>query len=215
MLVKEHATTVEIKSFQTKMTMVTMASNFIAYFNYHKDEILDKMSEFEERDSGWTLTRIIRVELNMYKCDALKGSNHFELPEKLKHKKAVINVENDDVYCFKWAILSRFHTSAKPQRCSSYGVDISSDTFYVGGGIIKLDFSGLNFPMKIEDIKKFTALNHHISLNVFGYDAKDNKVFGPLFSEGEEKEIHINLLYVDGPTAYVPGHFVWIRNMSR
>ncbi|XP_051864304.1 uncharacterized protein LOC127566313 [Drosophila albomicans] len=61
---------------------------------------------------------------------------------------------------------------------------------------------------------EFTKRNPHISLNVFGYDEESDKIIGPLYCDGVEMRIHINLLFVDGPTAGIHGHYVWIKNIS-
>ncbi|XP_051864357.1 uncharacterized protein LOC127566371 [Drosophila albomicans] len=68
--------------------------------------------------------------------------------------------------------------------------------------------------MEIRKIKEFTQRNPHISLNVFGYDEESDKIIGPLYCDGVEMRIHINLLFVDGPTAGFHGHYVWIKNIS-
>ncbi|XP_051864246.1 uncharacterized protein LOC127566263 [Drosophila albomicans] len=68
--------------------------------------------------------------------------------------------------------------------------------------------------MEIRKIKEFTQRNPHISLNVFGYDEESDKIIGPLYCDGVEMRIHINLLFVDGPTAGIHGHYVWIKNIS-
>ncbi|XP_062141781.1 uncharacterized protein LOC133849675 [Drosophila sulfurigaster albostrigata] len=46
-----------------------------------------------------------------------------------------------------------------------------------------------------------------------GADESD-KIIGPLYCDGVEMRIHINLLFVDGPTAGIHGHYVWIKNIS-
>ncbi|XP_051862876.1 uncharacterized protein LOC117574148 [Drosophila albomicans] len=212
MLIKEYDIQQEIKSFQSTMSQVTTGSDFTRFFELHKNVIDAKMSEFQEKDSGWTLTRIIRLELNVYKCDPTKGSNHFELPLKLKNRKAVVNVQNKDAFCFKWAIISALKPISRSYHCNSYGVEITSPIIEVNN--IKIDFNGLTFPMEIRKIKEFTQRNPHISLNVFGYDEESDKIIGPLYCDGVEMRIHINLLFVDGPTAGIHGHYVWIKNIS-
>nr|XP_041633518.1 uncharacterized protein LOC121503284 [Drosophila kikkawai] len=68
--------------------------------------------------------------------------------------------------------------------------------------------------MKIKSIDNFVLQNPHISVNVFGYDEEKDTVYGPLYSNGMEKENHVNMLFLDGPTPDNYGHYMWIKNMS-
>lgn len=72
------------------------------------DVIKTKMSEFQERDSGWTLIQIKWLDLNINKASPIPGSHHITTPLELARKKACINVKNDDVYCFKWSLVAAF-----------------------------------------------------------------------------------------------------------
>ena len=42
--------------------------------------------------------------LNIAKYEPLKGSSYIPLPEVLAHKKAIINVKNQDQECLRWAL---------------------------------------------------------------------------------------------------------------
>ncbi|KAK9680514.1 Recombination endonuclease VII [Popillia japonica] len=64
------------------------------------------MSEFQERDSGWTLVNILYLEVNFNKYNPMRGSSYIDLPPTIKKKKAVINLQNFDNACFAWAITS-------------------------------------------------------------------------------------------------------------
>ena len=55
-----------------KMSLVTKADNIKEIFRKQIEEISTKMSEFEERDSGWTLSRIVRAEININKSSLVK-----------------------------------------------------------------------------------------------------------------------------------------------
>ena len=70
-----------------------------------------------------------------------------------------------------------------------------------------LNFDGINFPMKMKDIKKFEQQNPQISVNVFGYE--DKKIFPLRISEMAEREHDVNLLLLENE------HFVLINDLSR
>ncbi|KAK9728846.1 hypothetical protein QE152_g16977 [Popillia japonica] len=79
------------------------------------------MSEFQERDSGWTLCKILHIEVNINKYNPMRASGFIDLPQQIKKKKAIINVQNNDQACFAWAITSALRIPVGlPQRTSSY-----------------------------------------------------------------------------------------------
>ena len=54
-----------------------------------------------------------------YKTGELNGSNYVKIPLR---SSAILNVENDDQYCFIWSILSHLHPCSNnhPNRVSNY-----------------------------------------------------------------------------------------------
>lgn len=64
------------------------------------------MKDFQERDSRWALQEILHLKLHINKYTPILGSSYIDLPEDIKKKNAIINVKNNDVYCFLWAIIS-------------------------------------------------------------------------------------------------------------
>lgn len=147
-------------------------------YNIMKQHIILKTDTFQERDSGWTLTRILYLEVNINEYQPLKGSNYIPLPNKLKSKLACINVQNNDIFCFKWSIISAVNPAVKhSERDSSYNIhDITSDVIQLSNNFT-LNFNSLSFPLKIQDISKFEVLNQNISVNVFGWE--EDHIVGP------------------------------------
>ena len=66
----------------------------------------EQIPELELRGTGMKLQRVSTLELQMGRFKPLKGSSFFPLPEPLAAKKAIVNVQNKDQGCFKWAVLS-------------------------------------------------------------------------------------------------------------
>jgi len=67
-LLKKEKERIEIKSFQSKMTIISAYSNIENEYNEHMEKMLVMMEEFQERDSGWTLLHLIRLEMNINQC---------------------------------------------------------------------------------------------------------------------------------------------------
>ena len=111
---------------------------------------------------------------------------------------ACINVTNRDTQCFKWAVLSALHPAdTHSNRLTKY-------TQYAD----ELDFSGIDFPVKREDIAKFERQNN-ISITLFGYE--DKQLF-PIYVSQHGSKIHIDLLlFSDEHTS----HYVWVKNRNR
>lgn len=86
------------------------------------DEILKSVENTAIQGSEFTLSRIIKLDVQICSYDPLKGSSFIETPKKLKQKKALVNVKNiNDDMCFKWSVLSALHPAAKnPLRLQHY-----------------------------------------------------------------------------------------------
>lgn len=110
MLVKDEVEcTIDLKSHQTKMTIMSSTAtvdDISKAFADHCDLLLKKMSEFQERDSGWTLVEVAHLDINTNKYEAIKGNQYISLPPEILQKHACVNIKNLDEYCFKWAIIS-------------------------------------------------------------------------------------------------------------
>ncbi|XP_065354937.1 uncharacterized protein LOC135949334 [Calliphora vicina] len=199
-----------VQTFQTKMKDVFYIKDFEEVFLTEINSIVHKMEEFQTRDSGWTLVQLIKVELNLNKYQPLKGSSFIPLPKQILVKRACINVQNKDDYCFKWALISAIDLTKNSCRTTSYKINICDTTINCKGYC--LDFKGLQFPLKLNDIAIFEENNPTISINVFGCEPEKYKIVGPYYKTKGRKVKHVNLLFLQENTN---GHYVYIRNMSR
>lgn len=208
-------TPLEVKTFQTKMESIFNINDFNKVFPLKINAIKKKMEEFQERDSGWTLVQIIKLKVNLNKYQPLKGSTYIPLPQKLSVRKACINVENNDQFCFKWAVVSAmFNLNKNANRTSSYPINIRSTNIMINS--INLNFEGLCFPLQIRDVEIFENLNQSISINIFGYDEEENIIIGPYYKTKEVKTHHINILFLQKEiNSTNTAHYVWIKNISR
>ncbi|KYM93653.1 hypothetical protein ALC62_15744 [Cyphomyrmex costatus] len=112
-------------------------------------------------------------------------------------KRAVINVQSKDTACFAWSVVAALHPAKKNvERKSSYSHYLSV-----------LNLTGIEFPMTLNQIKKFENLND-ISINV--YAIEDGIV--PIRLADRKRNKHVNLLYVQDD---IEGHFALINNLSR
>ena len=60
-------------------------------------------------EGGFSLDKIMRLYVNFHRLALIRGSSYIELPEWIQNKKAVINPQNKDEECFKWAVIEALH----------------------------------------------------------------------------------------------------------
>ena len=186
-------------SFKTNNRRVLLADHVQKIVEEAFSKLLKEKSEFQAKGSGWNLSNVIGLELRINRYSPLRGSTFIELPEKIKKTKAVINVRNDDPYCFKYAVWAK-NIEKDPQRISKY----DTGSFYNG-----YQWDCIEYPVDLKDICKFERVNN-ISINVFALDEK-NYIY-PLKIVDYEKEDHRDLLYI---TNEETAHYCYIKNFSR
>ena len=163
--------------------------------------IKERIQNFNQRGSNWRFQRVLSLDIHFTDFQPLRGSTFLPLPSKIKTKKAVINMKNDDDdQCFKWSVVRALNpVDVHPERVSKELKDQSE----------RLDWSGLKFPVKLDQIVIFEKFNPQISINVFGFEG----VVYPLrLSKRSEREQTINLLLIsDGEKQ----HYCLIKSLSR
>lgn len=193
----------------SKMKLATFADDVEILLNDQIDIIKNKMSEFQERDSGWALQKILKLHININKTNLTRGSQYINTPNTLASKKACLNIENHDEYCFKWCMVAALSpTPINSNRTTSYNINICSEIIHLENGII-LNFENMEFPLTLQKVKVFEKKND-ISVNVFGYE-KD-EIVGPYHLTKNEKDVHVNLMLLHNNGRY---HYILIKNMSR
>lgn len=200
----------------TEMERLTRADDIYSVIRGHNELIIKKMSEFQERDSGWTLVELKWLDLNINKASPIPGSAFIKTPKELAAKKACLNIKNNDDFCFKWCIIAAFFEGdgLHLNRPNKYKIQNISDNIIrlVCGKI--LNFTGMQFPTEIREVAIFEKKNSDISVNVFGYDRKSKDVIGPFYITKEEKTNHINLLLLESECGE-KFHYILVKNLSR
>lgn len=204
----------ELKFFNTNNTVILRSTNLQEWFNENvQGKVLSKVEDFQEKDSGWSLVEILNLTVNINKYVPLGGglSTYVEVPEAIKRKKAVVNIENNDSYCFLWSVMAALHpVKNNVNRMSSYQ-HFSSE----------LEYEGLDFPMNFKDIPRFEKMNE-LTINVYSiekdYRTKDYHTV-PIYLSREKSDkpaIHLLLLETNINSAENEVyHFAWIKNLSR
>ena len=64
-------------------------------------ELGERIENFIQDGSVWQLGSLKTLWLDIAQYKPLKGSSYIPLPDVLKHKKAIINIKNDDDHCLR------------------------------------------------------------------------------------------------------------------
>ncbi|CAH3178524.1 unnamed protein product [Porites lobata] len=123
---------------------------------------------YTEKGSGWYFKEVDKVEIHTVEFNPAKGSSYINLPDWIKNKKAIVNIQNKDDKCFLWCILRYLHPKETHEEKIK---DLEKYEF-------SLKTKGITFPMKLKDISKFEKLNPELpGINVF---SDDNMIIYPL-----------------------------------
>jgi len=188
------------KSVNTKNFELFRTSDLREWYERRVIEpTLTALEEFQERDSGWALSRILDLTVNINKYNPMRAGCNIKLPREIMLKRAVVTVQSKDNTCFAWAVVAALYPAENhTERTSSY-------PYYK----TVLNFENIEFPVTLNQIKKFELLNG-ISINV--YTIEDKNIV-PIRLTEHKKDKHVNLLYIQESQDI--GHFVWIKNLSR
>ena len=162
--------------------------------------IEERIQNFNQRGSNWRFQRVLSLDVHFTDFQPLRGSTFLPLPRKIATKKVVINMKNDDDQCFKWSVVRALNPVEKNSERITNELKEQSE---------RLDWSGLKFPVKLDQIVIFEKFNPQISINVFGFE---DRVVYPLRLSKRKNEQTINLLLIsDGEKQ----HYCLIKSLSR
>ena len=130
-----------------------------ALINQFVDEVKGEIEAWSERGFGWIMDKILEAFINVAQYQPMRGGSYMELPGKLKNKKAVLNIQNRDNECLRWAIRAAlFRPRGHMRRTSSYPTEDG------------LNFMGIDFPTPVSQIDRLERQNPNLAINVFGWE---------------------------------------------
>jgi hypothetical protein len=187
-------------SFKTKNLPIFNKSEVDSIITKQFEKLRNEESEFYGKGSGWSLVCIEGLMLRINRYKPLRGSSHLNLPKSIIDKRAVVNIKNKDLQCFKWSILCKYVTGRDRDRLDDRYKKIQN----------KYDFSMIEFPTDpLRDVAKFERAND-VSVNV--YVLKDNLEIKPLKVCAVEKADHFDLLFLKNENTQ---HCCYISDFSR
>ena len=188
--------------FHSAIKIILEGTDLEEVFNEMVDEIETAIQKTENAEgSGWTLESIENIKLYTANWDPLNAGSYIDLPEFLKNKKAIINMQNQDHECFKWCVLRALNPKDNHPERVDKDLKSKQDT---------LNMQGIRYPVSFRDIDRFESQNLNISISVMGYN-KDERVYPLKVSKYTGCEHDITLLLIkDGEKS----HYCLVKNMS-
>ena len=198
-------------AFNSRMTNVHRGGDL--------DQIVDEMiahMKMQIKNPGLLNSRfrfdaVLFLDVNSHRLNLTRGSSYLPLPDWLARKKAIINPQNDDEECFKWAVItaSKWMDIKFNPECMS-NVRKFADNY---------DWSGLRFPVSIKDIDVFETKNN-VSVNVLAVEDRDiyihrklQSLIGAKSAESNyRRDCEINLLLIFEDDRW---HYTAIKSLSR
>ena len=167
-------------------------------------DLASQLDRFTNQGSGWSLDSVSSFIVNISLYRPLSpGSSYIESPVFIKNKRAVVNVENNnDNECFKWAVLSALYPSSGDPRTLKQYKKFEH----------KFNWTGLRFPLPLNQIRRFENNNQSLTVNVYIYKPEEGDGIIPVYlTKHQVRSRHIDLLLLsDGPNT----HYTCSRNMS-
>ena len=119
-------------------------------------QLVYQILQQEMKDSGWRFDKINSVTIYFYQTGIMNGSNYIKIPLR---SNAILNVENNDKYCFLLSIIAGLH----PCNINHPNIVSNYRQYYDELKIQGFDFTN---GFKCSDVHKFNELNY-LSVNIF------------------------------------------------
>jgi len=148
---------IAVKTIATRNHSLLPATDLREWYdNRVIDDIMTSLEEFQERDSGWALSRILDLTVNVNRYNPMRAGCYVRVPREIQMKRTMVNVRTNDEVCFAWSVIAALYPVNRNSERSSRYPHYST--------VLKLEDCEL--PMTLNGIGRFERLNE-ISVNVY------------------------------------------------
>ena len=151
-------------AFNSRMTDVHQESDLEQIVDGMIAHIMTQIENPALLNSRFRFNEVIFLDINFHRLNLTRGSSYIPLSDRLARKKAIINPQNNDEECFKWAVITALEWSNikfNPEHISN--LRKFADNY---------DWSGLKFPVSTKDIGGFEIRNN-VSINVLAVEGRE------------------------------------------
>ena len=79
-------------------------------------KIIEDLEVYQKNGSGWYFNEVVQLEIHTVDFNPTEGSSYIPLPDWIKNKKAIVNIENKDEKCFLWCILRYLYSKERDEE---------------------------------------------------------------------------------------------------
>ena len=115
-----------------------------------KSQLEHQIQIQQTKESGWIFEKINSMKISIYKTTELDGTSYVRIPLR---SNAILDVQNNDKYCFIWSILASLHPCehTHPSRVNNYSQYFNDLNFQY------FDFTN---GFKCSDVHRFNEINN-------------------------------------------------------
>ena len=186
-------------AFNSRMTNVYNLSDMDEIVNEMIAHIKEQIENPALLNSRFIFDDVLFTNVDFHQLNHTRGSSYLPLPNWVARKKVIINQKNEDQKCFKWAVI----TASRWEEINNNPERISKLKRFEKD----FDWSGIEFPVSIKDIKKFKSRNQ-ISINLLAIEGEQIYIC----RKGGNYERIINLMLITGNNMK---QYVAIKSFSR
>ena len=160
--VKDEVEQVEL-AFNSRMLAVYNFSDMGEIVSEMIECMYQQIEQPAPRDSKFVFDGVIHMDIDFHRLNLTRGSSYIPLPKWLAKKGTIINPNNSDMECFKWAVIAAMKwkdIDNHPKRISK--LRRYEDTF---------DWTKIKYPASFRDIKRFESRNE-ITINIRAFEGK-------------------------------------------
>ena len=107
----------EQASFNSRQESIFGSTDLEEVYERMVAKMLEAFATYLKNGSGWMLKKVVRLDITLSRLRPFRGSSHIPFPKRILKRKALINMENEDEECFKWAMTRALNPMEKnPQR---------------------------------------------------------------------------------------------------
>lgn len=111
--------------------------------------MLTQRSKYQKNGPGWYSKEVVELEIHTKEYKPVRGSSYIPLPDFIANMTAIINIKNNNEKCFLWSMLRYLHPRETKNRRLTDLKQYEDE----------LDFNGIDFPVKLKDVKRFENRN--------------------------------------------------------
>ena len=193
------------KNIRADPVRITEGTDIKSLYEDIKNQIDRQVDLLQDTEgSGWEFEELDNIDILTVGFDPLRASKWIPLPKKIKDKKAVINIKNDDDNCFMWCVAR----AISPTEHNAHRIDKK-----LKEAAKTLNMKGIRAPTPIEDIHKFENQNPDFSIVVLGLNKYDNIIVLKDSKYTIERKNFVLLLMIKDEDKNT--HYTLVNNDSR